>query len=66
MSGGKACTCEKKDKSNWLIINYKCNYSAFQYPKYAQHPSDYSTIECTNCGMVWRTNANYVDELAFK
>lgn len=60
MSGGKACTCPGKleDKmKNWVIITYKCNYSAFS--GYRRTPSNYSLFRCMSCGMMWRSKASY-------
>lgn len=61
MSKGTACRCrgtrEEKLK-NWVIIQYKCNHSAFN--GYKQTPSDYSCIRCMVCGSVWRTKSDYV------
>lgn len=63
MSGGKACKCDKPD---WEVIQYKCNYSAFEYPARCYHKSDYSLVHCKNCEAYWRTKAKYVDELPEK
>lgn len=60
MSKGIRCKC---NNPRWEILHYKHNHSAFQYPKYGEHYSDYSTVICRNCGSVWRTKANYVDKL---
>lgn len=54
------CKCEKP---NWVILHYKHNHSYFEYPKGGEHYSDYSTIMCKSCGMVWRTKAKYVENL---
>lgn len=59
MSGGPACSCG--DRSQWRILDYKCNYSKFSGSRYT--PSDYSAITCNGCGRVWRTKAAYVDDL---
>jgi len=59
-----ACKCKPKDKSNWEIWQYKCNYSAFSGYNYT--PSDYSLIMCKKCSSVWRTKADYVSTLKFK
>jgi hypothetical protein len=66
MASGKACICEKekKDTKNWIVIHRKHNHSAFETPKYGCHPSDYSTVGCLKCGMLWRTKAKYVDCLS--
>lgn len=55
------CKCGSKTK--WVIIHYKHNHSHFEYPKDEEHYSDYSTVKCTECGMVWRTKAKYVETL---
>ena len=60
MSGGKKCCC---DNPKWKVLQYKCNYSAFQYPKRGYHDSKYSLIYCENCEATWRTKASYVDRL---
>lgn len=60
MSGGKKCSC---DKPNWEVLQYKCNYSYFQYPKGEYHDSKYSLLQCKNCGATWRTKANYVEKV---
>ena len=51
------------DKKYYEILHYKHNHSHFEYPKGAEHYSEYSTIRCTKCGMVWRTKAKYVEIL---
>jgi len=66
MASGKACICENKDKSNWVVIHYKHNHSAFESPKYGEHPSNYSMVQCTKCLMTWSTKAKYVNELRIK
>lgn len=63
MSVSFGCVCEKKDKKNWVVIHRMYNISAFESPKYGRHPSDYSTVRCTKCGMIGRTKAQYVSEL---
>ena len=63
MSVSFGCKCEKKDKNNWRVLHRKCNYSAFESPKYGRHPSDYSTVFCLRCNALGRTKANYVDGL---
>lgn len=59
------CICgrKKNDHSDLTVINYKCNYSAFNGYKYT--PSDYSLVKCnrTGCNGMWRTKARYVDTL---
>ena len=63
MAHGNACCCEVKDESNWVVLHYKHNHSAFEHPKYAEHPSEYSTVMCKKCGMIWSTKARYVEML---
>lgn len=61
---GRGCKCDDKNRrDNWRIVNYQCNYSAFN--GYKRTPSDYSLIRCLECGSYWRTKAKYVDELKF-
>lgn len=60
MSCGRICSCDKKD---WEVIHYKHNHSTFETPKYGYHESEYSTVHCKNCGMVWHTRGKYVDKL---
>lgn len=58
------CQCEGPNKrDNWKILNYKCNFSAFNGYNYT--PSDYSQIICSVCGHIWRTKAQYVENLPF-
>ena len=66
MSSGVACVCPgtlAEKIKHWLVIDYKCNYSAFNGYHYT--PSDYSAVVCTNddCRGSWRTKADYVDDL---
>lgn len=65
MSGGNVCKCSEAKKPieqrNWVVMDYKCNYSAFSGWKYT--PSDYSSVRCVECGCTWRTKAGYVDSL---
>ncbi|AXH50938.1 hypothetical protein CPT_Scapp_009 [Serratia phage Scapp] len=56
-----ACKCKVKRRDNWRIIDYRCNYSAFNGYRYT--PSDYSSITCLKCGSVWRSKSSYVDTL---
>lgn len=67
MSVSFYCHCEERKKPveqrNWVVYSRYCNHSAFEYPKYAAHPSDYSTVKCLSCGAVGRTKAKYVDSL---
>ena len=54
------CKC---NNPKWFVIHYKHNHSAFEYPKYQEHYSDYSTVVCKNCYATWRTKAKYVENL---
>lgn len=60
MSIMKTCRCGKE---NYVVIHYKHNHSAFEFPKYAKHPSVYSTIMCKKCGWTFRSKAKFVDNL---
>lgn len=62
MSTGVSCRCEKKDRTQWRIVKYRCNNSAFN--GYHTTPSDYSAVCCLKCNASWRTKAAYVVELA--
>lgn len=55
--------CPRCKSTNLKILHYKCNYSSFQKPRGQWHSSNYSVIECKDCGQNWRTKAKYVDEL---
>lgn len=59
------CTCGRKkgDYSDLVIVEYKCNHSAFNGYHYT--PSDYSLVRCTRPGCIglWRTKAAYVDKI---
>jgi len=57
------CRCKPRDRKNWVVRVRNGNYSYFEYPKGAFHPSDYSQVVCKKCGGTWRTKAKYVDEL---
>ncbi|MCH3962660.1 MAG: hypothetical protein LKE46_00060 [Clostridium sp.] len=48
---------------NWRVVVRNGNYSEFESPKGAFHPSKYSSVRCLKCGSIWRTKANYVNEL---
>lgn len=65
MSGGTACSCaesrEPVSVRRWIVIQRKCNHSAFS--GYHRTPSAYSAIYCQCCGAIWRTKAAYVDQL---
>lgn len=60
MSGGSKCKCNNPE---WEVVQYKCNYSYFQYPKGEYHDSDYSLLRCKNCDAYWRTKAEYVEKV---
>lgn len=47
----------------WRVKQLRCNFSAFNGYRYCR--SDYSLIECFECGAHWRTKAAYVDRLDF-
>jgi hypothetical protein len=68
MSGGYICNCVEKKKPiaerAWLILDYKCNHSAFNGYHYTS--SDYSAIQCQRCMSIWRTKAAYVDKLKMR
>lgn len=55
---GKECTAGIE---LWRIVDYKCNYSAFN--GYACTPSPYSALRCIQCGERWRTKAEYVNRV---
>lgn len=61
MSQGNGCTCpgtrDEKIK-NWVVVHYRCNYSAFS--GYKRTTSDYSAVKCLKCLSRWRTKADYV------
>lgn len=40
------------------VVDRYCNYSAFN--GYHRTPSDYSRVECQDCGTHWRTRAAWV------
>lgn len=62
MSISFKCKCPERKKPvlerNWRVVDYKCNYSAFN--GYKRTPSDYSEVECLSCGARGRTKANFV------
>lgn len=60
MSNMKTCKCGRE---NWIVIHYKHNHSAFEFPKYGWHNSAYSQIQCKKCGHVFSSNAKYVEQL---
>lgn len=65
MSLGGACDCPERKKPikerAWLVRQFMCNHSAFNGYHYTR--SDYSAVNCTECGAVWRTKADYVYDL---
>lgn len=73
MSGGSSCKCLERlepitvaaDSNRpgrlWRVINYKCNYSAFNGYHYTS--SDYSSCTCLRCGAVWRTKSDYAGSI---
>ena len=66
MSSWIACSCNgtwEEKRKNWRIIDRNCNYSYFEYPKGQRHYSDYSLVTCLRCTGMFRTKANYVDDL---
>lgn len=56
-------TCQKEHREHWVVLQRKCNFSAFN--GYRRTRSAYSSVECQapGCGRVWRTKAAYVDGL---
>ena len=61
-----ACQCSERRRPirdrRWVIVEYRCNYSAFSGYSYAR--SDYSALHCQACDADWRTKAAYVVLLA--
>ena len=55
------CQCSVKSDRQWVIVHYRCNYSAFN--GYRRTPSDYSLVSCLKCEHSWRTKARYVNSL---
>lgn len=62
MSQGIACQCAESKKPvterQWFVYQRYCNHSAFN--GYRKTYSDYSSVQCHVCLMVWRTKAHYV------
>lgn len=61
MSKGVTCKCKgtlEERMQNWVIIQYKCNHSAFSGYKHTS--SDYSCFRCRKCQHVWRSKSDYV------
>lgn len=65
MSGGQRCRCAEAAKPirsrRWRVWQRHCNHSAFNGGHYT--PSAWSAIGCLECGMHWRTKANYVHQI---
>jgi len=65
MSQGISCKCGEHAKPvaqrNWIVLQRRCNHSAFN--GYHWTPSDYSCVQCHECGTCWRTKADYVSIL---
>lgn len=55
--------CQREHYSDWVVIDRKCNYSAFN--GYRRTRSAWSRVRCDSpgCGRMWRTKAAYVDGL---
>lgn len=67
MSKGTACRCKgtkEEKRKNWVVVNYKCNYSAFS--GYHRTASDYSLLKCNSCNAHWRTKAPYATEIHYR
>ena len=52
-----ACKCRPR---NIWIIQYMVHHSAFA--GYKATCSDYSSVQCLDCGDIWRTKAEYVHD----
>lgn len=63
MSKSFGCSCKKKNRINYGVLERNCNYSAFESPKYAKHYSEYSQVVCIKCKQMGRTKAKYVETL---
>jgi len=65
MSQGVSCKCPESKKPvgerRWVVIQRNCNHSAFN--GYRQTFSDYSSVTCHVCAVIWRTKASYVNRL---
>jgi hypothetical protein len=73
MSGGTSCSCSERQRpltvpagSNdrprqWFVLQRQCNHSAFNGYRWTR--SAYSSLRCAVCGAIWRTKADYVDQL---
>lgn len=65
MSQGYSCRCGEQRKPvkerRWVVLQRQGRCSAFD--GYRWMPSDYSAVQCHNCGTVWRTKAAFVASL---
>jgi hypothetical protein len=65
MAQGFSCKCPERQKPvnerNWVIRQYRWNSGAFTSGNGER--SDYSTVECLECGCTGRTKADYVYSL---
>ncbi len=61
MSGGKSCICKVKDKTKWRVLkrHYQCSAFNGYHPQYTSR----SEVTCLVCGVRWRTEGGYVEEL---
>lgn len=55
------CTCPISPRSSWVVVHWRCNYSAFN--GYRHTISNYSLVSCLKCHRSWRTKAAYVNSL---
>lgn len=58
------CTCVGTDRERmeyWEVLEYRGNKTNIL--RFTVGPSEYSTVRCRRCGMVWKTKAGYVEEL---
>ena len=53
-------TCRDRSHER-VVICLQHNHSAFN--SYRWTASDYSMVACRNCGLYWRTRADYVNDL---
>lgn len=63
MSGGRACRVAGH-REYWRVLVRNANYSAFNGGR--RTASDYSSVHCHECHLVWRTKADYVQTLPNK
>jgi hypothetical protein len=59
---GQQMKCAREHRDSWLVVQYHCNFSAFN--GYRKTYSDYSGIRCMQCNRFWRTKAAYVESLS--